>query len=63
LKRLPGAGRNRVGHEGHLGRKDDLPISSLMDNDYVEFTKAMETIDTIPSPEPEAPRLAPVGAR
>jgi alkylation response protein AidB-like acyl-CoA dehydrogenase len=34
---------------------------ALMDDEYVEFTKEMEGIDTIPGPEPEVPRLAPVG--
>ncbi len=34
---------------------------ALMDDEYVEFTKDMETIDTIPGPEPEVPQLAPVG--
>jgi hypothetical protein len=55
-----GMQRRRV--HGVLASPDFNP-RALMDNDYVEFTKAMETIDTIPSPEPEAPRLAPVGAR
>jgi nitroalkane oxidase len=34
---------------------------ALMDDEYVEFTKSMESIDTIPGPEPEVPQLAPVG--
>jgi acyl-CoA dehydrogenase len=34
---------------------------ALMDDEYVEFTKGMESIDTIPGPEPEVPQLAPVG--
>ena len=34
---------------------------ALMNDEYVEFTKDMETIDTIPGPEPEVPQLAPVG--
>jgi acyl-CoA dehydrogenase len=34
---------------------------ALMNDEHVEFTKDMETIDTIPGPEPEVPQLAPVG--
>ncbi|MBN9102713.1 MULTISPECIES: hypothetical protein [unclassified Pseudonocardia] len=34
----------------------DLDPRALMDNNYVEFTKEMETIDTIATP-------TPVGAR
>lgn len=34
---------------------------ALMNDEYVEFTKSMESIDTIPGPEPEVPQLAPVG--
>jgi len=30
---------------------------ALMDNEYVEFTKSMETIDTIPTPEPEPAKV------
>jgi alkylation response protein AidB-like acyl-CoA dehydrogenase len=33
---------------------------ALMDNEFVPFDKAMETIDTIPSPV-QAPQVAPVG--
>jgi hypothetical protein len=32
-----------------------------MDDEPIEFTKAMETIDTIPGPERETPQVAPVG--
>jgi hypothetical protein len=31
-----------------------------MDNEFVPFDKAMETIDTVPGSEP-TPRVAPVG--
>ena len=34
---------------------------ALMDDEYVEFTKDMEAIDTVPGPEPAVPQLAPVG--
>jgi acyl-CoA dehydrogenase len=34
---------------------------ALMDNEYVEFTKSMETIDTIPGHNGAVPQLAPVG--
>jgi hypothetical protein len=33
---------------------------ALMDNEFVPFDKAMETIDTIAGPEP-TPQIAPVG--
>jgi acyl-CoA dehydrogenase len=39
----------------------DFNPRALMDDEYVEFTKAMETIDTIPSPEPQVLEVA--GAR
>ena len=34
---------------------------ALMDDEPIEFTKAMETIDTIPGPDRETPPVAPVG--
>jgi acyl-CoA dehydrogenase len=45
-----GMQRRRV--HGVLASSDFNP-RALMDDEYVEFTKAMETIDTIPYPEPE----------
>jgi hypothetical protein len=32
-----------------------------MDDEPVDFTKAMETIDTVAGPEPPVPHVAPVG--
>jgi hypothetical protein len=32
-----------------------------MDDEYVEFTRGMETIDTIPGHNGAVPALAPVG--
>jgi nitroalkane oxidase len=52
-----GMQRRRV--HGVLASVDFNP-RALMDDEYVEFTKAMETIDTIPGPELE-PQVAPVG--
>jgi hypothetical protein len=34
---------------------------ALMDDEPTEFTKAMETIDTVPGPATEAPQMAVVG--
>jgi hypothetical protein len=34
---------------------------ALMDDEPVEFTKAMETIDTIQGPQHETPQMATVG--
>jgi alkylation response protein AidB-like acyl-CoA dehydrogenase len=34
---------------------------ALMDDEPVDFTKAMETIDTVPGPAPEPRQVAPVG--
>ena len=36
---------------------------ALMNDEAIEFTKAMETIDTVPGPGPERemPAVAPVG--
>jgi acyl-CoA dehydrogenase len=53
-----GMQRRRV--HGVLASPDFNP-RALMDDEYVEFTKAMETIDTIPSPEPQVLEVA--GAR
>jgi nitroalkane oxidase len=34
---------------------------ALMEDEPIEFTKAMETIDTVPGPDGRAPQVAPVG--
>ena len=34
---------------------------ALMDDEPIEFTKAMETIDTVPGSASEAPQMATVG--
>jgi acyl-CoA dehydrogenase len=34
---------------------------AMMDDEPIEFTKAMETIDTVQGPPSEAPQMATVG--
>ena len=55
--------RGKAGISYKLISKADPSFNprALMDDEYVEFTKDMERIDTVPAPEQEVPQLAPVG--